>query len=157
MHYTLVQGLLRFWHLFPPWMQPPWCVWAVPFLPPSPQVSLPSCGRPGHMVSPWQKTWQQSWSGWKEKKIYAVRQNLLICSLYQKQHTGHWKLTVWWCSVLLWPFFRYCWVFSSSWLHCCSSLLSSFQSKSQYLSKNLVVVVVFCFPWHHYLRKRKHR
>lgn len=31
---TLVQGLLRFWHLFPPWMQSPWSVWAVHFLPP---------------------------------------------------------------------------------------------------------------------------
>lgn len=31
---SLVQGLLCFWHLFPPWMQPPWSVYAVLFLPP---------------------------------------------------------------------------------------------------------------------------
>lgn len=136
---TLVRGLLRFWHLFPPWMQPPWCVWAVPFLPPSPQVSMPSCGRPGHMVSPWQKTWQQSWSGWKEEKIQAGLPPPVAFGFIQTKHSGHWKLIIWWRSLSLWLFFRYWWVFSSSWLPCCSSSLSSFQSKSQYLLKNLVV------------------
>lgn len=31
---TLVQGLLCFWHLFFPWMQSPWSVWAVHLFPP---------------------------------------------------------------------------------------------------------------------------
>lgn len=29
-----LHSLLRFWHLFPPWMQPLWSVWALSFLPP---------------------------------------------------------------------------------------------------------------------------